>query len=416
MRNGAIAVLGLAIVVAAALYLGLPRPPSTSTAAPTPTSTLSGISATPTPTVAASPAPLGGLGAVTIQMTRTTVPAEFRYLVLAGGDEFRLVVLDLDAGSSTQIATARIASPGTPTELFVTVAPSADGRTVLLTFVVPDAADSVFVVRPENGDARLLLRAEIRGAVISSDGTRVAIGRNDEDRAFTGLWVGTVADGAMRRLVADDPQSNASPPLPYAFSPDGALLAFGLGLGEIGRRAMVAPVGSSEGRVDRVSGDTTRIVGIDVATVGPASGAEFRSARDLFVWSSRSAFGGETVAYLYDLTAKRSAELHRPSGDTLITAAAWRPNAEQYATIERPMCCGVFVTGTAAWLRGRDGSARTLLDAVDFIDLWWSRDGSRLFARGGADDSVGAVTDLLTGKRVLSFCLRGGGPPPAACT
>lgn len=314
-----------------------------------------------------------------------------------------------------QVATARISSPGKPAELFVTVAPSADGRTVLLTFVVPDAADSVFVVRPENGDARLLLRAEVRGTVISSDGTRVAIGRNDEDRALTGLWVGTVADGAMKRLVADDPQSNASPPLPYAFSPDGALLAFGLGLGEIGRRAMVAPVVSTEGRVDRVTGDTTRIVGIEVATVGPATGAEFRSARELFVWSSRSAFGGETVAYLYDLAAKRSAELHRPSGDTLITAAAWRPNGEQYATIERPMCCGVFATGTAAWLRGRDGSARTLLDAVDFIDLWWSRDGARLFARGGADDSVGGITDLLSGKRVLSFCLRGGGPPPAAC-
>jgi hypothetical protein len=49
------------------------------------------------------------------------------------------------------------------------------------------------------------------------------------------------------------------------------------------------------------------------------------------------------------------------------------------------------------------------------VDMWWSRDGSRLFAQAGADDSNGKVTDLLTGKVVMQFCLRGGGPPPAAC-
>jgi hypothetical protein len=413
MRYAAVAVLGLAIVVAAALYLGATQPPSTVVATPTPTITPSVTPSTPSPTSAASPAASDALGAVTMQVTRTAVPGEFRYLFLGRPEEFRLVVLDLDAGKSTHVATARIAvTTGTP--VVTRLSTSTDGRSVLVTFVIPEATDSVFLVRPESGDARLLLRAEVRGAVISPDGARFAIGRNDEGRSFTGLWVGTVADGATRRLVADDPQSNASPPLPYAFSPDGALLAFGLGLGESGWRAMVVPVTSTEGRVDRSSGDT-RIVGGDTLPVGPAVGAEFRSARELFVWSSRSPFGGETVAYLYDLTTKRTTELYRPTGDALFAVAAWRPNAEHYATIERPTCCGVFLTGTAAWLRGRDGSARTLLDAVDVIDMWWSRDGSRLFAQGGADDSNGKVTDLLTGKVAMQFCLRGGGPPPAPC-
>lgn len=355
------------------------------------------------------------LGAVTVQVTRTAVPAEFHYLVLGGGEEFRLVVLDLNAGRATQVATARIAlTPGAATVPSAAVSASADGRIVLVTFDVPEASDSVFVIRPDSGDARLLLRGEIRGTVISPDGVRVAVGRNDGDRSLTGLWIGTVADGSMRRLVADDPQSNGSPPLPYAFSPDGALLAFGVGLGDIGRQAMVVPLSSTEGRVDRSAGDP-RVVGADASVVGPAVGAEFPSARELFVWSSRSLFGGPTVAYVYDFATKRSTELYRPTGDVLITAAAWRPNAEQYATIEQPECCGASVAGTT-WLRGRDGSARKLGDAVFVVDMWWARDGSGLFARVGGDDAVGGITDLLTGKRVMQFCLRGGGPPPASCT
>jgi hypothetical protein len=413
MRYAVVAVLGLAIVVAAALYLRADQPPSTVVATPTPTITPSAVPSTPSPTSAASPALSGALGTVTMQVTRTAVPAEFRYLLLGRPEEFRLVVLDLDAGKSMHVATARVAIPlGTP--VVGTMSTSTDGRSVLVTFVLPEAADSVFLVRPETGDARLVLRAEVRGAVISSDGARVAIGRNDEDRSLTGLWVGSVGDGAMRRLVADDPQSNASPPLPYAFSPDGAVLAFGLGLGESGRRAMVVPIGSTEGRVDRSSGDS-RIIGGDAVAVGPAEGAEFRSARELFVWSSRSLFGGVTVAYLYDLTTKRTTELYRPTGDARIAVAAWRPNAEQYAMIDVPLCCGAFVADRAAWLRGRDGSVRKLGEAVVVVDMWWSRDGSRLFAQGGADDSNGRVTDLLTGTVVMQFCLRGGGPPPAAC-
>jgi hypothetical protein len=126
--------------------------------------------------------------------------------------------------------------------------------------------------------------------------------------------------------------------------------------------------------------------------------------------------GGTTVAYVYDLATKRSSDLYRPTGDVLITAAASRPNSGEYATVERPSCCGIFVPGTAAWLRGPDGSARKLGDATFVVDIWWSKDGSRLFALTGGDDSVGGVTDLVSGKGVMQFCKRGGGPPPAPCT
>jgi hypothetical protein len=349
-----------------------------------------------------------------MQVTRTAVPAEFRYLVFGGGDEFRLVLLDLNAGRATQVATARIAlPPGAPTGPSAAVAASTDGRTVLLTFVIPDASDSLFVVHPETGDAKLLLRGEIRAAVVSPDGARVAIGRNDEDPSLTGLWVGTL-DGAMRRLVADDPSSTGSPPLPYAFSPDNALLAFGLGLGENGWQATVISASSKEVRIDR-SGGGPQIVGADTSVVGPAVGAEFRSARELFVWSSPSMFGGSSGADLYDLATKRSTSLYRPAAGIQLATAAWRPNGAQYVIIERPES-HVFVPVTAAWLRGQDGSARKLGDFALVVDIWWSRDGSRLFAIAGGDDAIGGVTDLLTGKGVMQFCKRGGGPPPAPCT
>jgi len=414
--------VALAIGLAALLYLGAARPESAVVPTPTPTvlsASPSASATTSSPTGSASPRPTattsGALGAVTIQVTRTTVPAEFRYLVLGSGEEFRLVVLDLNAGRATQVATARLTvPPGGAIGPSAAVSASLDGRTVLVTFEVPEASDSLFVVHPETAEAILLLRGEIRGAVVSADGAHIAIGRNDEDPSLTGLWIGT-PDGAIRRLLADDPSATGSPPRPYAFSADNALLAFGLGLGDSGWQAVVIAASSKEARIDRSSGGP-QIIGADASVVGPATGAEFRSARELFVWSSRSMFGGSTVAYVYDTATKTSTDLYRPPAGVLITAAASRPNTREFATVERPECCGVFVAGTAAWLRGQDGSARKLGDAVFVVDLWWSRDGTRLFAEGGGDDSVGGISDLLSGKGVMQFCKRGGGPPPAPCT
>src|SRR5438093_2610962 len=162
MRNAAMAALVLAIVVAAVVYVGVSRPDSSLVSTPTPTpnpDVSAPPSATASPPASTSP-PIpsaitsAALGAVTMQVTRTTVPAEFRYLVLGGGDEFRLVVLDLNAGRATQVATARIAlPPAAPSGPSAAVAASTDGRTVLLTFVIPDASDSLFVIHPETGDA-----------------------------------------------------------------------------------------------------------------------------------------------------------------------------------------------------------------------------------------------------------------------
>jgi hypothetical protein len=193
---------------------------------------------------------------------------------------------------------------------------------------------------------------------------------------------------------------------------DGRLLAFGLGMGDTGYRGALTPVATAEldARHLRDSGAATP----DVTLLDAASGAESTSATELFVWSSRTAFGGQTIAYAYDFASQKKVDLHRPTGDIQLEAA-WRPNTDEFATLERPTCCGVGVPLTA-WLRGRNGSARKLLEAGPFIgDMWWSRDGTKLYATTGGDDSTGGVIDLMTGQSVMGFCKRGGAAP-GSCT
>lgn len=216
----------------------------------------------------------------------------------------------------------------------------------------------------------------------------------------------------MRRLIADDPQLVGSPPIPFAFSFDGQMLAFGLGDGPNGYQGGIIPVASGEvdaGRLRNARGTTPGVTMLDAA-----SGAEFTSATELFVWSSRSALGGQTGAYAYDLASQKKVDLYRPTGDIQLEAA-WRPGRDEFATLERPTCCGLGVPRTA-WLRGRDGSAKKLLEVGPFTgDMWWSRDGTKLYATSGGDDSTGGVTDLMTGQQVMGFCKRGGASP-GSCT
>jgi hypothetical protein len=323
-------------------------------------------------------------------------------------------MLDPVARTATEVATIDIRGPTEPGYPYESVSRSRDGRVVLLTVVVSGTESWVFLIRPESAEVRPLVeRAPARNGIVSPDGIRFAIGRSDPDPALAGLWLGTTVDGSIRRLVADDPSFAGSPPVPFAFSPDGSQIAFGVGLGEIGYYVAIVPVSSPELRIERAP--ATSLVGATL--LGPASGAEFLSGQELFVWSSRSFFGGTTVAYSYDLTTKQIAELYRPElvSDTAISQAAWRPGMAAFATIERPMCCGINLQGTT-WLRGRDKSARKLGDAGSFVgEMWWSRDGSRLYALVGGDDSVGGVIDLLTGgASVMSFCRRGG--TPGRCT
>lgn len=115
-----------------------------------------------------------------------------------------------------------------------------------------------------------------------------------------------------------------------------------------------------------------------------------------------------SAVYTYDLTRRVSVELYR--SDSFAVEAKWRPGAQTFATLEHPQLSGANPPGVA-WLRGRDRSAQKVRDVAGAIGgLWWSRDGTELYALGGGDDSTGAVLDLLTGSLVMSYCTRGGAP------
>jgi hypothetical protein len=412
MRYVAVTALALVVLSAVGLYVLRSEPPPASRGTSTPTATAT-VSTTPSATVSASSSPSPSPSDVSVDVSRTTVPAEFRYIVLGVGDPFRIKLLDLAAARAIDVATVKLPGPLSPGDPYPTMSSSRDGRVVLLNVFVPGAEARLFVLRPESAETKLLFRGHVGPAVISPDGTRFAAARRDDDRALNGLWIGTVLDGAMRRLVADDPQFAGAPPLPYAFSPNGSLLAFGLGMGESGYRAAIAPVTSAEGRADRIGGDV-KVTGGEVSVLGPALRAEFINDREVFAWNSRGALGGQTVAYVHEIATKSTQELHRPAGDSLISDAAWRPAADQFAMLETLGCCGANRPQTA-WLRGRDGSTKKLPDVAGAVgDLWWSPDGSRLYARVFGDDSTSAVLDLLTGNTVMAFCLRGGSP--GSCT
>jgi hypothetical protein len=406
MRWRAALVAALAVLGGLLLYAARPiAEPTTVLATPV-------ISATPTTAQTATAAPTTTPGtssqAVTLTARPVAVPTDFKYVEAWPG---RIVMLDLAARRATELATysASSSEPGYPG---AQLSSSADGRTLLVLVRVSATGGTLFVLKPESGEVRPVIRGPVERALLSRDGSRFAVARHDPDPLVTGLWLGATADGTMRRLISDDPQLVGSPPVPFAFSSDGQLLAFGLGMGDTGYRAGLIPVAAAQVAAGRLRDPGVTTPGVTM--LGAASGGEFISPDEVFIWSSRGAFGGQTVAYTYRIAAT-TRELYRPSGELQLGEAAWRPGSDQFATLEQPSCCGVGIPRTA-WLRGPDGSAKKLLEAGPFVgDMWWSRDGGKLYATTGGDDSTGGVIDLMTGQSVMGFCKRGGAAP-GSCT
>lgn len=398
-----IALVATLLVVGGLVFYAV-RPSAGPTAElPTPTATAT-ASLTVAPAVLSSPSPSSApvVNAIDLETHIVAVPLDFRYVTTSS----RLLVLDLAANSASEVASFTVSrpEPGFP---MAEVAASQDGKSVLLTIHAGQRDGGAFLVTPANGQSRLLMRGAVARAAFSPDGSRLAVARNDQDPALTGLWVGATAGGAMRRLIADDPQYAGSPPVPYGFSPSGDLLAFGLFKGESGAHAGIVSFSSTEGSADRSSG-TWAVRGSDAVLLGPSAGAEFISNDELFVWSWRTPVGGETLAYTYKITAKTRNDLYRSDGDLTIANAAWAPGARRFALAERPLCCGVALGVTVRTI-AEDGSSRTL-GQWSVIDMWWSGTGTSAKFRAilGGDDSTGAVVEMLTNKTVMQFCWRGG--------
>ena len=397
----------LAVLGGLVLYVVAPNVGPT-TEAPTPTAP-----ATPSmivsPTVASSPSSSPSLpaliSAIDLKAHVVSVPRDFRYVTTAS----TLLVLDLAGNNASEIASFTVPQPE-PGFPIAEVAAAQDGKSVLLTIHAGQRDGTAFVLTPGNGQTRVLIRGAVARVAFSPDGSRFAVARNDQDPALTGLWVGVTAGGSMRRLIADDPQYAGSPPVPYGFSPSSELLAFGLFNGESGAHAGIVSVSSTEGSADHSAG-TWAIRGSDAVLLGPSAGAEFISDDELFVWSSRNAFGGQTLADTYEIAAKTRKDLYRAEGgDLTIANAAWAPGARSFALAERPICCGAALALTVRTI-AEDGSMRKLGE-WSVIDMWWSGsgNGAKLYGVLGLDDSTGTVVDMLLNKTVMRFCWRGGSP------
>jgi hypothetical protein len=360
-------------------------------------------SATVAATEVASPSPSAVPGpSVFVTARPVPIPSDPHYIV---SWSTRLLLLDPAAKTATEVAAIDIRGQTEPGYPYETVSSSRDGRALLLTVVASPTHSSLFLIRPESGEAHLLLEGvPLLGGMISPDGSRFAFGRNDLDATQTGLWIGRLADRSMRRVIADDPQ-HRFPPVPLAFSTDNATLVFGIGITHLLMAGLI-PTESPELRVDRSREPTVP----GATMIGFATAAEFISAGELFISSSAQFVG--SAAFTYDLARRVSVELYR--SDNLGMEAKWRPGAQTFATLERPQLSGANPPGVA-WLRGRDRSAQKLRDVAGGIGgMWWSRDGTRLYAIVGGDDSNGGVVDLLTGSSVMSYCIRGG--TPGACS
>ena len=188
------------------------RPNATPVAAvPTPTST---SVPTATRTATPTPSPQTTNQGVVLNARPTVVPPDFKYVETWPG---RIVMFDLAARRATEIATYTTvtAEPGHPA---AQLSASADGRTLLVLVLVSPTDRTLFVVRPETGEVRTIMRGPLDRGILSADGSRFAVARHDSDPLLTGLAVGAIADGTTRRLIADDPQLVGSPPIPFAFS------------------------------------------------------------------------------------------------------------------------------------------------------------------------------------------------------
>jgi hypothetical protein len=383
-----------AVVVACTTPAASPSVGPSPSASPSP--------ARPTATEVASPSPSALPGpSVFVTARPVPIPSDPHYIV---SSSTRLLVLDTAAKAASEVATIDIRGQTEPGYPYATVSSSRDGRVLLLTVVASPTHSSLFLIRPESGEAHLMLEGvPLLGGMISPDGSRFAFGRNDLDATQMGLWIGAVADRSMRRVVAEDPQRRF-PPVPLAFSTDNATLVFGIGTTHVLIAGLI-PTESPELMVDRSREPTVP----GATMIGVATAAEFITAGELFI--SSSAQFAESAAFTYDLARRVSVELHRSD---LGMEAKWRPGAPTFATLERPQLSGANPPGVA-WLRGRDRSAQKIRDVAGAIGaMWWSRDGTKLYALVGGDDSNGGVIDLLTGSSVMAYCIRGGAP--GACT
>lgn len=417
-------VIGL-IVVGAWAYLRPAAPAAAPSASPTATATATAAlaspapaatpaaSASPTPSPTATPTAFGQpltTGGVTVRTAPARLGADFRYVTTreSTGTKHWVVLLDLAGRRAHYVAEVEIAVPaGSQAAPSIAVSPSADGRSVLVAATEPDGLTQLFRLTVEAGQARHLRELDQFSTVaMSPDGSRFAFTDVSQEATRHGLWVDTVAGGASRRLISSSPLRSGGPARPLAFSPDGGQLATVVAFGPGDTGIAIVTIGGAEARIN----DQSRTVeGATMLERGAAF--DWRGAPgDAWAWESRDAGGGTNAVYTYDTQTAAGTLVYRPADGIVLAEVQRSPKLDRFATLER--------TGVAraapgnVWVRTRAGSATKAADVGEAgpHSVWWSPDGSRLYAIVMGDDSVAGVVDLLTGEAIVTYCVRNAGP------
>lgn len=420
----ALAVLAVTALIAVGAW-AYTRPSAPAAApSPSPTATATGTAAAASPTSAATPtgpvSPSPGptatatafgspltTGGATVRTAGAPLSADFKYVTTreSSATKHWVVLLDLAGRRAHYVAEVEIAVPaGSQATPKIAVSPSADGRAVLLAATEPDGLTHLFHVAVESGQVRLLreLDQEYTVVALSPDGTRYAFIDLSLEASRHGLWVDTIAGGASRRVIASSPLRSSGPARPAAFSPDGTQLAavvtFASGDDRI---AIVATTGAEARIIDEgraVQGATL----LERGTFFDWAGAP----ADAWAWDPPNRSGRPNAIYSYDLRTAQGALVYEQNGPELLVEVDRHPALDRFATQH----LGAGGPGTI-WVRTRQGGATKVADVGEGPrGLWWSPDGSRLYAFRGEDDSVGTVVDVLTGEVIVDYCIRNAGP------
>ncbi|MEP6693556.1 MAG: hypothetical protein ABJB39_02825 [Chloroflexota bacterium] len=347
-------------------------------------------------------------------MTRVAaLPADPHFFSVGAQDTTRILVFD-SAATLPPVEVVRFdPSPpaGGPDVRTIAFGASADGRVLVVARRFSERRTVHYLVRPQTGEVVALLEdlaPSFSTPVVSPDGARYAYARLG-DRASTGVWIADARPGPdPKRLVSSDPQIVGSPPQPVAWSPDNAWLAVTIS-DTGGSRMGVVQIQAGETALDVGSGQFT---GGSAHLMGPGYTIDWRGGeQNLLVTSSRHAFGGRSFVYTTTVAGGQPREVYVPNGDTIISDAQWHPALDRFFVYEHPLCCGANTPATI-WIRKADGSGTKLYESPFIGVPWWSKDGTRLWAQTGGDDSNSSLRDLLSTTQV-GFCLRSPTPPCA---
>ena len=413
-RGGVFVVVLLTLVVTASACLPLARVPATST----PESATPTLSAAPSATLIAagpSPSPSPTAASVTdIHVTAVPVmPADPHFLSVGSQDTTRILLFDSSA-TRPPIEVVRFdpAPPvGGPEVQTVAFGASRDGRVLVVARRFAQQRTVHYLVRPQTGEVLVLLTdlaPSFSTPVVSPDGTRYAFARLG-DANGTGVFIGDARAGPdPKRIVASDPQIVGSPPQPVAWSNDGAWLAVSTS-DTGGSRMGVVKVQAGQTNFDVSNGQFT---GGDGRLLGPGDVIDWRGGeQNVLVASSRSAFGGRSFVYSTTVAGGQPREVYVPTSEAIINDAEWHPSLDRFFVYEVPLCCGANRLAKIS-IRQPDGSGTTLYQSPYIGSPWWSKDGARLWAQTGGDDSNSSLRDLLS-TDVVMFCLRSPTPPCA---